>query len=395
MIISKEQFSTAYNKLPFPIREFLASDDLTTVTQSIGTTYKLHIDTMGALKRETTNMLLGLINPTQFVGELKSVGIPQASIGAIVEELNAKVFMPLREKMKNPPEEDSSDNESEIEATSHEHTPTPVAYVAPAVVTSTVRYVEPPMPATIQAPAPAHITPVVVAAAPVVQPIPQPVIARTVAAPVIQPVPHVVSPVIQPTPLSQSVAQPTPHITQPVAQAAPVTPPAPAYTIPTQPARPSVSEFSIPSAAVSAATTTFSMSPASFSSSIPRPVTPPENIVAPHARTMQEDMRMVQEHPGQTAPTQQPQTQQQFQPQAFSAQPQPLVTPTRPPAYAQAPVRPLAPSQAPNAFASPASPLTFHSKLFYASRTSHNPTSPCSTKRKSRCTACGIERIRC
>jgi hypothetical protein len=50
---------------------------------------------------------------------------------------------------------------------------------------------------------------------------------------------------------------------------------------------------------------------------------------------------MAQEHPDQAVPP---------------VQPQPVITPTRPPAYAQAPVRPLASPSTPNAFASPASP---------------------------------------
>ncbi len=85
MIITDEQFRSAYRALPFELREFLVSDDLTNITQSIGKSFGLHVDTVGALEREVTNMLLGLINPQQFVGELKSVGIPADVIGPIVE----------------------------------------------------------------------------------------------------------------------------------------------------------------------------------------------------------------------------------------------------------------------------------------------------------------------
>ncbi len=100
MILSPEQFNSAYKKLPFILREYIADDDLSTICESIGKEYGLHVDTIGALYRETTNMLLGLEDPTQFMGELKSVGIPQENIGAMIKELNEKVFMPLRERMQ-------------------------------------------------------------------------------------------------------------------------------------------------------------------------------------------------------------------------------------------------------------------------------------------------------
>jgi hypothetical protein len=145
MIITPEQFSTAYGKLPFPIREYLAGDELGEVTEAVGKEFGLHIDTVGALDREVTNMLLGLINPEQFVGELRSVGIPQENISALVKELNAKVFMPLREKMQNAPPEPAP--QPEVSAPIEEVapmmqapiiTPAPV-YVAPPAYTSSSR----------------------------------------------------------------------------------------------------------------------------------------------------------------------------------------------------------------------------------------------------------------
>jgi hypothetical protein len=169
MILSTEQFDTAFKKLPRILREYVAEDELTEITEELGEKYSLHVDTIGAVYRETTNMLLGFISPQQFVGELKSVGVPPESVGAIVEELNTKVFIPLREKMKNAPPEEPSAEETES-------APEPQSPVTP-VSTPT------PMPPVVLAapaiPSPSSIAPTMPVAAP--QPAPQPQPAPTPA----------------------------------------------------------------------------------------------------------------------------------------------------------------------------------------------------------------------
>jgi hypothetical protein len=102
MIVSPQELQQAYSKLPIVIREYLSSEELSIATETLGTKYGLHVDTIGALNREASNMLLGITNPTQFVAELKSIGIPEASIGPLVQELNEKVFVPLHKKMMEP-----------------------------------------------------------------------------------------------------------------------------------------------------------------------------------------------------------------------------------------------------------------------------------------------------
>ncbi len=151
MILTSEQFRSAYSKLPFVLREYIADDELTTITEQVGKEHQLHVDTIGALYRETTNMLLGIINPTQFVGELKSVGVPEESIGTIVQELNEKVFMPLREKIKNqtPEPEDEEGDEIDEEDTVEDEsskisqtTPLPAQPVPQAFVPPNPAFVE-------------------------------------------------------------------------------------------------------------------------------------------------------------------------------------------------------------------------------------------------------------
>jgi hypothetical protein len=231
MIITPEQFSTAYGKLPFPIREYLAGDELGEVTEAVGKEFGLHIDTVGALDREVTNMLLGLINPEQFVGELRSVGIPQENISALVKELNAKVFMPLREKMQNAPPEPAP--QPEVSA--------PIEEVAPMmqapIITPAPVYVAPP---AYTAPLPA--------ATPTPMPAPTPTQLRPEPfVPVMENV-HIAARTMQ---HDMEIAQADPQATtpQPSAPVAPVpTPTRPAYVAPQ-----SVSSVSTPATTAPAA----------------------------------------------------------------------------------------------------------------------------------------------
>ena len=173
MIITPEQLRAAYSKLPVVIREYLSGEELSTVTEAIGTKYGLHVDTVGAVNREASNMLLGLINPTQFVGELKSAGIPDATIAPLVQELNEKVFMPLHKKMQEPDaarESGTNDNvppevKNNLEVSAPTNNQSRSVPPTPSFVpTAPIASIQPPPP--MRPPIPASITPSVRAPAP-------------------------------------------------------------------------------------------------------------------------------------------------------------------------------------------------------------------------------------
>ena len=288
MIITPTQFNAAYTKLPFPIRQYLAGDDIGKVAQQVGAGHALHIDTIGALEREISNMLLGLINPTQFVGELKSIGIPEASIGAIVEELNTKVFIPLREKMKNPPIETEDEDDQEFEET-------PVQNVVAPPVSAPVT----------QAP-----------------PIPPPI----VHSPASVPTP---APVVMPSRVTAPVQVPAPA-RAPVASA-------PAYMTPPPIEMPSVSAFTTSTPTLTA---------------IPTPSATPANFIPPHVRTMQEDMRTSKQSPHTdapvlTAPVRPPAYSQVPTAQAPSPSASPAMAPTPRPSQSVQPPTQVPQSSAP------------------------------------------------
>jgi hypothetical protein len=248
MIISSEQFNAAYGKLPFPIREFLVGDDLGDITQEIGKEYGLHIDTVGDLEREITNMLLGLLHPEQFVQEMKSMGIPQESIGSIVKELNAKVFMPLRERMQNAPPEPVHVEEEpipEVVVVTQSAAPAPAAPVPPVPPAPTVA-----APPTFVPPAPAYVAPApaYVAPAPVYTPPPAPTYQPSAPVaplpPLVTPKPPAAVPPAVPIPQPPVMASmPAPVFVAPAPPAfvppAPVAPPTP--PLPPDPTSPPIS----------------------------------------------------------------------------------------------------------------------------------------------------------
>ncbi len=90
------------------MRSFVASPELNDVVEQVGAKYSLHVDTLGLLSSALTEMLVGLTNPMQFSQQLKSVGVPEAQVALIVNDLNEQVFKPLQEKFR---EENTEDEE--------------------------------------------------------------------------------------------------------------------------------------------------------------------------------------------------------------------------------------------------------------------------------------------
>ena len=269
MIITDEQFKLAYAKLPYVLREFIASDDLYKITLMVGNEHGLHVDTVGALEREVTNMLLGLINPQQFVGELKSVGIPADVIGPIVEELNAKIFMPLREKMQNP-DQDTDDDEDEDDDTPR--APQPTANTMPTSVPVSAPTPAPMPPVTPQQfPAPPNPTLTYTQPAPTPTAAPAPIVPAPTYAP-----PQ--APISAPQPSISQFAEPFGRVVAPVVPPAPAAPPMPAVSRPFP--QPISSPAPLPSAP----------------SPLPPALTPsgPTGPI-PGARTMKQDMQRAEE----------------------------------------------------------------------------------------------------
>ena len=86
---------------PNPVREALENVKTAIDIAELGQKHGLHIDQIGTLAELNRNMLLGLVNPQEFLQELIAAGIPDADARRIIAEINQKIFVPLREEMRN------------------------------------------------------------------------------------------------------------------------------------------------------------------------------------------------------------------------------------------------------------------------------------------------------
>ena len=137
---TKEQFITAYKRLPLPVREYMADPDLLGKTLiEIRDTHGLHIDVAGALNELVNQMLLGLVSPSQFLGGLLMSGIPEPEAREIMKEINEKIFMPLQEEMRKGPAAATQEPARPVSALQPSYNPPPPPPVQ-------VRPAQPPVP---------------------------------------------------------------------------------------------------------------------------------------------------------------------------------------------------------------------------------------------------------
>jgi len=100
---STKELLEASNKVPLLIQVALSSEVTITTISNLTTNLKLHIDKVGLIAELNVQMLLGLISPQEFLQELVANGIPDAQARQIMDEINTKIFVPLREQMRNAP----------------------------------------------------------------------------------------------------------------------------------------------------------------------------------------------------------------------------------------------------------------------------------------------------
>jgi hypothetical protein len=100
MNVPHERIVEAFNRLPQPVKEFLAGPDLGIVMQDIAVAQRLHADVAAELTQLATYLLIGAINPQQFREELRRLRIPDAQAASIAQTLNQRLFQPLRTTMQ-------------------------------------------------------------------------------------------------------------------------------------------------------------------------------------------------------------------------------------------------------------------------------------------------------
>lgn len=167
-----QEVSRAYDLAPKAIQDALSDGPAVDFMVSLQSRYSLHIDVAGSIVSRIRDLLLGLANPTEFLGELIQLGLSDTVARAIVGDLNKEVFVPLREAMRNAPQEPRAAVEPisvpQQSLSPQETIPAPTLPYEPkpASVTLPGSPVEAPMPVA-AAPLPTYSVPEAAPAAPV------------------------------------------------------------------------------------------------------------------------------------------------------------------------------------------------------------------------------------
>lgn len=91
-------------EIPPPVRAFFASGKVETIAKNLMLKNRLHIDQGAIVEREVILLLLGLKNPTEFVQTLlEEARLDEQTVNSIVQDINAQIFVPLREEMRRGP----------------------------------------------------------------------------------------------------------------------------------------------------------------------------------------------------------------------------------------------------------------------------------------------------
>lgn len=90
--------------LPLPIQKFFEQRKLGETAHILMERYALHVDQGAILERELMLLLLGLENPEQFAEALYAeLPISKQTVQDIIADVNAQIFVPLREEMRKGP----------------------------------------------------------------------------------------------------------------------------------------------------------------------------------------------------------------------------------------------------------------------------------------------------
>lgn len=89
------------SELPDDLRKAIFAPSTTEAIQEVGRGHNLMIDKIGELAQETGRVMLGITPPSEYVKNLASrLGVAPEKARAIAEEINQKVFQPVRESLK-------------------------------------------------------------------------------------------------------------------------------------------------------------------------------------------------------------------------------------------------------------------------------------------------------
>ena len=99
--ITKELAIQTYQSAPQLIKNAVDSGQTVSIIVEIGKKHNLHIDVFGKLAQLNSYLLLGLATPQNLMQELIAAKILEKDAREIMNEINQKIFVPLREEMRS------------------------------------------------------------------------------------------------------------------------------------------------------------------------------------------------------------------------------------------------------------------------------------------------------
>lgn len=99
--LTNEQIIAAIDSAPILVQEALRGGETAKIIAGIGVAHHLHIDQIGSLAQINRNLLIGLVAPAEMYGELIEIGVSADEARQIMAEINEKIFVPLRERVRN------------------------------------------------------------------------------------------------------------------------------------------------------------------------------------------------------------------------------------------------------------------------------------------------------
>ena len=98
---TNEEIMESYQNLPKDIQDAILSVDTADIIREIGENHKLMIDKIGELADETGLVMLGFTHPSEFIPHLSErLDVDRMLAREIAEEINTKIFFPIRENLK-------------------------------------------------------------------------------------------------------------------------------------------------------------------------------------------------------------------------------------------------------------------------------------------------------
>ena len=98
---TEDQVLKAYERAPKAVQDALTDGPVIDFMMGLQANYHLHIDTAGSISGMIRDMLLGLLTPSDFYSRLSKLGIDSSDAQKLTQELNEKVFTPLRDYMRD------------------------------------------------------------------------------------------------------------------------------------------------------------------------------------------------------------------------------------------------------------------------------------------------------